>query len=172
MGEPRQTLDLDRRLDIKPDLTEIGATQAGQHSDRNQLGRGRRFIHRLARRLHHLEAAQGMDIGHPDAEIGGSTAGLGDGIGYVMKLQVEKDLEPKRGQLFDQRRTGTDEQLLADLELALVWGEPFDQGQGSAGIGEVEGDDDPRIVIHFLSSPARCHPRPRRPGIARRTGEP
>ena len=59
-----------------------------------------------------------MYVQHPHTQACGRGAGARDGIGDIVKLQVEKDIESAVNQLADQPRAGTREQLAADLELA------------------------------------------------------
>ena len=68
---------------------------------------------------HHRAPPPGVDVEHPDAEPRRRGAGLRDGIGNVVELEVEEDAEAA----LDIQRTGSgpgdDEQLLADLQRAV-----------------------------------------------------
>ncbi len=71
-----------------------------------------------------------MHVDHPDAELGTGGYRLGDGIGNVVKFQIQKDIKSLGNQLAYKLRTKQGKHLLANLETALGRRNTFNERQG------------------------------------------
>ena len=94
----------------------------------------------VARRPHHLRAARGMHVDHPRAQPRGRTNRACDGVGDVVKLQIEEDAIASRGELLDDRRPQAGEQATADLETADRAAQRIGQRPRLSGRVDVESD--------------------------------
>jgi len=86
--------------------------------------------------LHHLAAAGGMQREHLDRERRDGFYGLGDGVGDVVELEVEEDIETEVGDFAHAVGTAGGEHFEADLDpadgaLELAEG----GGDGARGLG-------------------------------------
>lgn len=79
-----------------------------------------------------------------EASSGGGCGadGSGDGVGDVMELEVEEDMEAAGGEGGDDLGAFGDEELQADLDPSAGGPETVGEVQGGGGVGEVEGDDE------------------------------
>ncbi|MNC48436.1 hypothetical protein D3C75_975500 [compost metagenome] len=84
-----------------------------------------------------------------------------------MEFQVEEHLEATLLQGLDHGRATAGEQLLADLDPALLRIEALGQGQRGFTGGKIQGDDDRGLAGHGALSASRiaahCSASPRRP---------
>ena len=78
-----------------------------------------------------------MDGQHLHVEFHGGLDGLGDGVGYVMELEVEEHGGPGGTDAADDVRPGADEQFLADLEGADGRRDLPGKLEGGFGIGNL-----------------------------------
>ena len=86
--------------------------------------------------LHHLAAAGGMQGEHLDRERRDGFDGLGDGVGDVVELEVEENIEAEIGDFADAVGAAGGEHLEADFDpanraLKLTEG----GGDGARGLG-------------------------------------
>jgi hypothetical protein len=82
-----------------------------------------------------------VNVEHLDAEAGRLNGGLGDGIGNIVKFEIEKNLPTELLNLPDRLRSGMGEKLLADLEHANRAGEQADEVSGLFERVDIEGND-------------------------------
>ena len=68
--------------------------------------------------------------------------GSGDGVGDVMELEVEEDVEAAVGEGGDDLGAFRDKELEADLDPADNGAETVCKGKGRGRVWEVEGDDE------------------------------
>ena len=78
---------------------------------------------------------------------GGGAAGAGDGVGNIVELKIEKDLESLLLQLGDDFRALSCEELVADFQPAARRVESPHQYEGRRRFGVVQGHDDARAWI-------------------------
>jgi len=69
------------------------------------------------------------------------------GVGNVVVLEIEKNLESVRAELTHKLRTGNGEQFPCHFQAALVRREPAGERQRSIGRRKIERDDDARPVM-------------------------
>ena len=81
-----------------------------------------------------------MDSDHLHIKPGGRGHGLGDGVGDVMKFQVQEDQRARGPDLFDDVRPGAGEEFVADLESAADRRELVHEFQGGLGGRGIQGD--------------------------------
>lgn len=125
------------------DGAQLGRIQAGEDGDRQEFRRMARAGEGLARSGEHGRAAGGMEGEHVDAERGGRADSSRDGVGDIVELKVEEDAVPAAQDGIEDRRTGGDKELEANFEPGTGIVKPVEEDRGSAGIGNVEGDDEP-----------------------------
>ena len=68
-----------------------------------------------------------MHVDHPDTELGTGCHGFGNGIGNIVKLQIQKDIESLGHQLAYKLRAKQGKHLLAYLETALGRRDTFNE---------------------------------------------
>jgi hypothetical protein len=83
-----------------------------------------------------------MDRDHRNPKLAGGLDGIGHGVRYLMKFEIEEDLFACRHQFSNDLRPGLCEQLKADLVVIGFGAEPIDQCQGLSRGREVKRDDD------------------------------
>ena len=95
--------------------------------------------------LHHLAAAARVQREHADGELGAGLDGLGDSVGDIVELEIEKDAEAHSGDLAHAIGAARGEHLQAHLhpphgalELAEHGGD-FARGLGVEDEDEIAG---------------------------------
>ena len=83
-----------------------------------------------------------MQVRKRNAHSSGSNHGLRNRIGNVVKFQVEKYIETLFHQCFNQCRTGGREQLLADLQAAILRADALCKLQCRRGVRVIQRNDD------------------------------
>ena len=97
---------------------------------------------RLRRHLHHALAAAGVNVKHPDTQVGRSCYRTGNCIGNIMEFEVEKHLESPPHELLHIIRPRSGKQLFADLEATVPRVELLHQVFRLSTGGKVERNDD------------------------------
>jgi len=153
-----------QRLGCLPEsqLGEVAVVEAGEHGDRQDQRHRRacfpcRLLRRLDGLLHHLPPAEGVEVEHGHPEPDGPLGGLGDRVGDIVELEIEKDPAPESVDAPDDLGPEVREGLLADLVDPNVAAQALDPLQGLVdAVPHVEGEDQarPRLAT-------RSHPRPR-----------
>jgi hypothetical protein len=89
------------------------------------------------------DAGAGVHGDEAGPEGAGAADGADHGVGDVVQLEVEEDLQlwVSAAELTDDLGALSDEQLEAHLEHADVAGEALRGGEGGGGVGDVERDD-------------------------------
>jgi hypothetical protein len=141
-GEPDDLIENGR---VDSDACEPGRIHARKHGDCDDEGACAPVSCRglgcsVACRLHHLQAARGVDVDHPDAKRRRGSNGASDRIWNVMELEVEKDPVTTPGELAHDLRSFGGEEPAADLESAGDTAQPIREGQGVPGVVDVERD--------------------------------
>ena len=98
----------------------------------------------VARGLRASRGRRRVHVQHPDAEPRRRRARLRDGVRNVVELEIEEHVEAALDHPAHRLGSGDDEQLLADLQPAVVRIEAFGEPERAHRIGEVERDDDAR----------------------------
>ena len=109
------------RQHIQADTHEVIALHAGQygHPDQQRAWPGE-LVQLVAAGRHHAQPSTAVHIDHPHAQLGGGTYRHGRGIGNIVEFQVKEYLEAAPLQVLDDSRAAAGEQLLADLDPALL----------------------------------------------------
>ena len=141
-GEVGQPEDLIAWRCGDADLGERCVIHAGQDSDGQQLGVAPLLPGGGRSGFEHSSATGGVD-----GEQAGSGGGNGadrarDGVGDIVKLEVQEDAQAALPKPFDEGQTGGAEQLQADLNPAAAVAERVDQRQRGICGREVERDDE------------------------------
>ena len=149
-SQTRETKNLRVQRIGNTDFLEIMVVETSQHRNRDQQRArytmfGGRARHRLARRGEHRPATGCMNVQHPHAEAGGGGAGLRDGIGNIVKLEIEKDAKAAVNHPPHRLWPGDHKQFFANFQRARRGIEPIHQRHGVRRIGEVERDNDARV---------------------------
>src|SRR5436189_5081337 len=92
--------------------------------------------------LHHLAAAERMNVEHPNTESCCLDGRICDRVRNVVKVQVQKDPMSRTGQFPDQARSCRSEQLRPDLESTHRIAQLCNDLAGLARRRDIEGDDD------------------------------
>ena len=125
-----------------PDGVGLRLIHAGKDGDGEEFRGMGEAVERSAGRGQHGGSAGGVDVDHVHAQRGGRTNRSGDGVGYVVELEVEKDTVAALEQRFNHGGAGGGEQLHADFEPGAGALKPLDERGGGGGVGEVEGHDE------------------------------
>ena len=97
---------------------------------------------RIGSGLEHGGSSAGVE-GEEAGTCGGCGAdGSGDGVGDVVELEVEEDVESSGGEGGDDLGAFGNEELQANLDPADGGSKAVGEGQGGCGVREVEGDDE------------------------------
>ena len=86
----------------------FGRSTSSLSQNRNFGGRSR----------HHFPSTGCMDVEHPHAEPSSFDSSVSDGVGDVVKLEVEEDLRPRVCELADKCWSSRRKKLQADLKSA------------------------------------------------------
>lgn len=95
--------------------------------------------------LHHLASATGVQREHANGKLGAGLDGLGDGVGNIVELEVEKDIETQIGDLTDGVRAASGEHLQSD----------FDPADGALELAESRRDVPGRLGVENEDQVAR-----------------
>ena len=101
-GESGEVQDLFFGLCLYVDLTELLVVHRGKNSDAEEGELGGVFGAGLFGPADHFGASGGVQGEHFDGECGDALHGFGDGVGDVVKLEVEEDAVPAVGDLPDE----------------------------------------------------------------------
>ena len=123
------------------------------------VARGSQSLPGVARGGHHGRAARRVDVEHPDAEPRRRGTGLRCGVRDVVELEVEEHAEAAADELAHESRVGGREELLADLQRALLRVQARREPERGDRVGEVEGDDDAGVDAHRRAIPSVDAPR-------------
>jgi len=134
-----ETEDLSGRCIRDACALELDDVHAGEDGHSKQARRGRIFGRSLGGGAEHRFASAGVKGEQASAYIGDRADGSGDGVGDVVELQVEEDLESAVTQGLDQRVASGAVKLEADLHPATTAFEPVDEVESLASSLEVEG---------------------------------
>jgi hypothetical protein len=107
----------------------------------------RRIVDRGPGRCHHCRAAGRVHIEHPNAEACRRRARTGNGVGDVVKLEIQKHVESARDEVADELGAGRYEQLLADLDAAMRRRQLRGERERFTAIREIQRDDDARRCV-------------------------
>jgi len=116
-------------------FTHLFGTKTGEDGDRHDLDAGLGG----QRCLHHRAIA--VDRGKADAPVGKLSHRQPHRGRDVIELEVEHHLTALGNDVVDHRPATGKEQLQADLKKSDLPGQPVDQGQGLAGIGQIQSKD-------------------------------
>ena len=117
-GEPAEADDLLLGRGRDAGLRETRGAHRREHGDAEQEKVRRVLPPGLVGPLHHLASAAGVQREHADREPGAGLDRLGDGVGDVVQLQVEEDLEAQAGDFANAVGAARGEHLEADLHPA------------------------------------------------------
>ena len=132
------------------DLVQSRGIGGSQHGDAEQEQVGIGLLLGRGRGAHHLAATRGVQREHLDGERAEGLDGLGDGVGDVVQLQVEEDVEAQVGDLAHVVRPVGGEHLEAELHPAEIAAQLAENGRGFFTRWNVEGQD--QITGHFWST--------------------
>lgn len=141
LGERGQALcaHVDRAREA--DLLELVGGVAGEHRDPDHEW-PRPGAERVPCRAQHGASAEAVHRHHPRAEPGRLPAGGGDGVGDVVKLEIEEHVETAPHKRLDEGRTRGAEKLEAHFQAAPSGRDPVDEREGRVGRGIVERHGD------------------------------
>jgi len=105
--------------------------------------------------LHHLASAAGVQGEHADGELGAGLDGFGDGVGDVVELEVEEDVEAEVGDFADGVGSAGGEHLEADFDPSDGALELAECGRDVAGRLGVEDEDE--VASHALGGRLENH---------------
>jgi hypothetical protein len=146
-GEFGEAIDLVGDVWLVTDLGDGVAIEAGEdgHAE-NERGRavefGGGFLGGPFGGAHHFGTAAGVDGKHLDIELNGGSDSFGDGVGDVVKFQVEKDIQAESAHLPDNIGTAGGEEFAADLDGAEGGGELTGESEALIGGGNIQCEDD------------------------------
>ena len=109
-------LDLAGRVAIKADGVDLRRVHAGEHGHGEQLGWVGKAFKSGVGCCEHCGAAESVKGEHVDAERSGGPHGSCDGVGNVVKFEIEENGVALVKQWFNDCRTRSNEELEADLE--------------------------------------------------------
>lgn len=135
-GEAPEADDLVGGRGGDPGLGEAFGAHRGEDGDAEEKQVGGVLFLGFGGPLHHLAAAGGMQGEHLDRQGRDGFDGLGDGVGDVVELEVEEDIETEVGDFAHAIGTAGGEHFEADLDpadgaLELAEG----GGDGARGLG-------------------------------------
>ena len=142
VGEPGEPHHLLRRFAGDAGVAKIPGIEAREQRHGDQQRRLRDPVHGLPRSFQHPPPSAGVHIDHPHSQLGGGAAGAGNGIGNIVELEVEKDLESLVLQPADDLRALVGEQLLTDFQPAVRWIETPRQRERRLRLRVVQCHDD------------------------------
>jgi len=142
---------------IKADSADLDLIHAGEHGDGEQFRGIGQSIERGTGSSEHGGATAGVDIEHVDSQAGCGANGSCDGVGDVVKFQVEKDLVATFEDGFKDRGSNGSEQFHAYFEPDAGAMQPLDELGGGGGVGHVEGYNEPRACLFQGVGPTDCN---------------
>ena len=98
-----------------------------------------------------------MDVEHLDAEVCRFDGRLGDGVGDVVKFEIQENFAAEFLDELHRLRSGVGEKLLADFEHADLMGQQPDELFDLVQIVDIEGDDD--SIAHRSRGAHQLEPR-------------
>ncbi len=128
-----------------PEAPNVVRRQTRQHGDRDDAGPSFPSTRAFDGRADHGGAAGGVDGDQRGAHPGGEGRGFPDDTGDIVELQIEKDAELGRREPSHDIGAAVEKEDGSDLHPGHDAPEPVGQGQGGAGLGDVEGDGDFRL---------------------------
>ncbi len=137
-----EEFDLLGRGAVEADGGDLGFIHAGEDGDGEELrwigdaGEG------FAGGGDHGRAAGGVDGEHVDPEARGGAHCAGNGVGDIVKLEVEEDLVAAAQEGFEHGRAGGDEEFEADFEPGACVVKAVNEDGGGGGIGHVQSNDE------------------------------
>ena len=156
LREPSVRSDLIGQLRDNAGLDEIVAIHAGWYGHPDDKGSVVCVARRLPSRLHHSPAAARVDVQHPHAPPGRGPARACNRVRYIVKLQIEEDVEPQPVHPVQDRGSGRGEQLHADFDPVSSRIEACRHCERFVHRREIESDDNPRTT-RPRPIPARGH---------------
>lgn len=137
-GEP-ENLIFDRWS--KPDFWKIGVAETcdDRKSEDPEVGI---WLGSRNGGLQHGRTGRCVNCDHRDAKPAGSLDGTGYGVGYLVKLAVEKDMLAFRDEISNDLRPGPSEKLKPNLVVICVRTEPLYQRNRFGRRLEIKRDDD------------------------------
>ncbi len=121
------------------DSVELGGIHAGENGDGEELGSARNGCC-FGCCANHRFASTGVNRQQGSTAVRDRANGSSDGVGNVVELEVEEDLEAAMAQGFEQRIAGGVEEFHADLEPAASAIEAVDEIERRLRGREVERD--------------------------------
>ncbi|MNH19223.1 hypothetical protein D3C79_789500 [compost metagenome] len=97
-----------------------------------------------------------MDVHHPYPQLGTGGYRLGNRVGNVVKLQIQKHVKALGHQLAHELGAKQGKHLLAHLEAALGRGDLFNEGEGIGFVLIIQRDQY-FGVLHVTSYGLLCH---------------
>ena len=140
-GHASQEADLFLGRPLDTDGVQLGLVHGGQDRDGEELAVRQGDIGRLAGSGDHLGTTGGVEGEEGTGTTLEALHRRGDGVGNVMQLEVEEDLEAQGMEFVDDARTMTREELQAEFHPGEVAGQGASQGQGFLLRFDVEGED-------------------------------
>ncbi len=146
---------------VKPELGEVPVVETGQYRNGQDeglfhSGLAGRLLHGRDGLLHHLPPPEGVDVEHGNTELHSPLGGLGDRIGNVVELEIEKDPSPQVLDPADDRGPEVGKGLLADLVDPDVVPKALDPMQGLVdAVAHVQGKDQARTGLLTRNRPHR-----------------
>ena len=121
-----ETEDLICRGRRDADAGEFVRVHAGEDGDCEEAGRAGCSC-RFGCGGHHCGAAAGVDGEERRSGLRGGANGASDGVGYVVELEIEEDVEAAVAELLDDAVAGGVVELHADLEPLAGLSEAVDE---------------------------------------------
>ena len=140
-------LDLVGGIFLDAEFFQITFVHAGEDGDAEDEGGVGRFIGGGLGGAEHLGSAAGVDGEHLDIEPRGAGDGFGDGVGDVVKFEIEEHARAGVAHAADDVGAFGDEEFFADFECADGGGELFSERQCAGGVGHVQRGDDGILII-------------------------
>src|SRR6185312_7045602 len=117
---------------------ELGCIHAGEHGNREQA-RGTGGSRGFSSGGHHDWATGGVKCEKGSSSLRGGADGSGHGVGDVVELEIEEDVEAAVAERLDESVAGGVVKLHAYLEPSAAAGELVYKIEGGFGGREVEG---------------------------------
>ena len=160
-GQSAKAHDLIGDFMLDADALQIVLIQARQHRHRQHdrpalIFLAANTLHFFHRHAHHFQTAGSVDVEHFDAEARRFDGRFGDGVGNIVKLEIEKNFAAEILNQADRLGAGVGEELLADLEHADFAGEQSDQLCGLLQGVDIESDDQAARAWNRVYAPARA----------------
>jgi hypothetical protein len=157
-GHPDEEFDLIGGLPRDAGGEKLRRVDAGKDGDGEELRRVWNRINGGLGRGQHSRSTGSVQGDHACAKGRRRAHRSGDRIGNVVELEVEENGKSTLEDRLERGRTGSDEQLEADLEPAATTVELADKGFSIRSSGGIEGNDEPppRLFPGVKIDLARC----------------